>query len=121
MSRIMLAFKTIFIKSSAISTMIFDEIDTGISGFVAKQIAKKMKEISAYCQVLSITHIPQVVAYGDHQIHVEKTQKNGRTFASATYLDYQERAMEIAKMIAGDKVTKSAIENAQELMLHDEL
>ncbi|MGD9910081.1 MAG: DNA repair protein RecN [Candidatus Izemoplasmatales bacterium] len=120
MSRIMLAFKTIFIRSQNLSTMIFDEIDTGISGFVAKKIAKKMKEISEYAQVLSITHIPQVVAFGDHHLKVEKKTVSSRTIASTKYLEYSERVNEIAAMLSGDKITSFAIENAKELLVEIE-
>ncbi len=118
MSRIMLAFKTIFIRSQNLSTIIFDEIDTGISGFVAKQIAKKIKEVSAYCQVLSITHIPQVVAIGDHHLKVKKQQVKNRTVAFTEYLDFPGRINEIAAMISGDLVTPTSIETAKELLLN---
>ena len=72
MSRVMLAFKSIFVRTNKISTIIFDEIDTGISGYIAKQIANKIKEISKLSKVISITHIPQVVATGIHHIAVKK-------------------------------------------------
>lgn len=117
MSRIMLAFKTIFIRSQNLSTIIFDEIDTGISGFVAKQIAKKIREISNFCQVISITHIPQVVAVGEHHLKVEKIVEGKRTIAKATYLDFNGRVRDIAQMISGEKITDSAIQNAKELLI----
>ncbi|MCK7484793.1 MAG: hypothetical protein MZU97_04060 [Bacillus subtilis] len=82
MSRVMLAFKTIFIASQQLTTMIFDEIDTGISGFVAKQIAKKIKSIAASCQVVSITHLPQVVGIAEHHLKVTKAEVKGRTIAA---------------------------------------
>lgn len=119
MSRVMLAFKTIFIRSQKLSTMIFDEIDTGISGKIAKQIAKKIKEISATCQVLSITHIPQVVATGNHHLKVEKKMHQSRTTAATKYLDFDERVKEIAMMISDDLPSESTIQSAKELLLEN--
>ncbi len=119
MSRVMLAFKTIFIRSRNLETMIFDEIDTGISGVVARQIAKKIKEISKNCQVLSITHLPQVVAAADNHILVEKRIEGKRTIATIRHLDFEERVREIASMISGDKVTENAMKSARELVLEN--
>ena len=117
MSRIMLGFKTIFLRSQNLSTIVFDEIDTGISGAVAKQIARKIKEISVSCQVLSISHIPQVVAMADTHLKVEKKEANGRTTASVRTLAYEERLTEIAEMISGERITESTRESAKELLL----
>lgn len=117
MSRIMLGFKTIFLRSQNLSTIVFDEIDTGISGAVAKQIARKIKEISVSCQVLSISHIPQVVAMADTHLKVEKKEANGRTTASVRTLAYEERLAEIAEMISGERITESTRESAKELLL----
>lgn len=117
MSRVMLAFKSIFVRSNQISTIIFDEIDTGISGYIAKQIANKIKEVSEICQVISITHIPQVVATGTHHISVKKKIVNDKTKTSVSYLNYDERVLEIAKMISADKVTEASKESAKELLI----
>ncbi len=117
MSRVMLAFKSIFVRSNKISTIIFDEIDTGISGFIAKQIANKIQEISKLSQVISITHIPQVVATGTHHIAVRKSIVNKQTKISVGYLEYKDRIEEIAKMISADKVTDASIESAKELLI----
>ncbi len=119
MSRMMLAFKTIFIKSQSLSTMIFDEIDTGISGYVAKQIAKKLKAISATCQVLSISHVPQVVAIAEHQLRVQKKEMNKRTIASIKELSFDERVEDIAEMISGEKLSNTGIQGAKELLLEN--
>ncbi len=119
MSRVMLAFKAIFVRSNQISTIIFDEIDTGISGFIAKQIANKIREISEICQVISITHIPQVVATGTHHICVRKKSLKDSTETKVMYLDYNERVEEIAKMISAGKVTQASIESAKELLISD--
>jgi DNA repair protein RecN (Recombination protein N) len=119
MSRVMLAFKSIFVRSNQISTIIFDEIDTGISGYIAKQIANKIREISEICQVISITHIPQVVATGTHHISVRKKTLKNSTETKVLYLNYEQRVEEIAKMISADKVTNASIESAKELLISD--
>lgn len=119
MSRVMLAFKSIFVRSNQISTIIFDEIDTGISGYIAKQIANKIREISEICQVISITHIPQVVATGTHHISVRKKTLKDTTETKVLYLNYEQRVEEIAKMISADKVTKASIESAKELLISE--
>ncbi|MBN2504099.1 MAG: DNA repair protein RecN [Bacilli bacterium] len=119
MSRIMLALKTIFVRSQQLETIVFDEIDTGISGRIAKQIAKKLKSISKDCQVLSITHIPQVVAMGEHHLRVSKADDNNRTSASARYLDFDGRINEIAQMISGEKPSEANIRSARELLLEN--
>ena len=118
MSRVMLAFKTIFARSQKIPTIIFDEIDTGISGFIAKQIARKIQELSKVTQVISITHIPQVVAQGEHHLSVNKKLVNNQTSISVKYLKYEERVEEIAKMVSGDKITETAKDIAKELLLN---
>ena len=117
MSRVMLAFKSIFVRSNKISTIIFDEIDTGISGYIAKQIANKIREISTICQVISITHIPQVVATGLHHISVKKYISKNKTKISVSYLDYEQRIEEIAKMISTGELTNSSLESAKELLI----
>lgn len=118
MSRVMLAFKTIFARSQKIPTIVFDEIDTGISGFIAKQIARKIQELSKITQVISITHIPQVVAQGEHHLSVIKAIYNNQTSISVKYLQYEERIDEIAKMVSGDKVTSAAKDIARELLMN---
>lgn len=117
MSRIMLAFKTIFIRSQNLSTIVFDEIDTGVSGYIAKQIARKIKEISSTCQVISITHIPQVVAIGETHLKVWKKELNNRTIASVRELNFEERVKEISEMISGDHITPSSLQSAKDLLL----
>jgi DNA repair protein RecN (Recombination protein N) len=118
MSRVMLAFKTIFAKSQNIPTIIFDEIDTGISGFIAKQIAKKISDLSRITQVISITHIPQVVAEGIHHLAVNKHIINDSTEIRVKYLTHEERIEEIAKMVSGERITDAARDIARELLLN---
>ena len=118
MSRIMLGLKTLLVKSLDLSLIIFDEIDTGVSGFVANQVAKKMKEIAKNTQVIAITHIPQVAASSDHHLFVSKYAEGGRTFARIKELTYEEQVVEIATMISGDEVSQSAKDSAI-LLLED--
>lgn len=116
MSRIMLSFKAHYAKINQLSMMVFDEIDTGVSGHVAKEIAKKMKDITKYNQVLAITHLPQVAAYADNQLFIYKEELDGRTITHVKELDNKERIIEIAKMLSGETVSKYALETAKEML-----
>lgn len=116
LSRIMLALKTILNRGQFISTIIFDEIDTGVSGQVASSIGTKMKEIAKQKQVLCITHLPQVASLADYHIHVSKHERNERTITSVKYLTLEERMHEIARMLSSDNITESAILNAKQLL-----
>lgn len=116
-SRIMLALKTIFGKLSHMETIIFDEIDTGVSGKVAMQVAHKMKEIASYCQVLVISHLPQVASIADHHYLVIKEVENEVTKSKVIeLLDENEKIHEIAKLLSGSDVTKASLEAARELV-----
>ena len=116
-SRIMLAFKTLFIKANKIPTIIFDEIDTGISGETAQAVARKIKEISLSTQVISITHMPQVASLSDHHILISKEVRDGRTFSSVKELTLEEKIRQIAYLISGGKVTEKQLEYAKEMIL----
>ena len=116
MSRIMLALKTLLAQSLKLSLIIFDEIDTGVSGYVANQVAKKMIDISQNTQVICITHIPQVAAQSEHHLFISKYVEEGRTKAKIEELDTKGRVKEIATMISGDQITESSIKNAIELL-----
>lgn len=117
-SRIMLALKALFIKSQKISTVIFDEIDTGISGEIARKVALKIYEISLSTQVISITHLPQVAAMGTHVLQISKSTSNGRTFTKVKALSLDEKIHEIASLISGGKVTEKQLEYAKELIIN---
>ena len=119
MSRIMLAFKTIFIRSQKLATMIFDEIDTGISGQVARQIARKIKAISKTCQVISISHIPQVVAIASTHLKVWKVDDSQRTTTFVKELTYEERINDLSEMISGDNITDNTRKSAKELLISE--
>ncbi len=116
MSRIMLGLKNLLVNSLELSLIIFDEIDSGVSGYVASQVAKKMKSISKSTQVICITHIPQVAALSDNHLFISKSVDEGRTRAHIKELLRDDRIQEIAQMISGDHVTISAIESARELL-----
>lgn len=103
MSRVMLAFKVHLLNNLELSTIIFDEIDTGVSGVVAKSMADKLKIISKNTQVLSITHLPIVAAAADNHLYINKGVKNGRTYTTIKELTYDERVEELAKMISSQQ------------------
>lgn len=116
LSRIMLALKTIFARNEGVTSIIFDEVDTGVSGRVAQAIADKIHEISNHSQVLCISHLPQVAARADYQLHVAKKVVKGRTMTNLTSLDDEGRVNEIAKMLAGVDLTELSLEHARELL-----
>ena len=116
LSRIMLGLKTILSSKQNLSLMVFDEIDSGISGVTASHIAKKIKQISKDTQVLCITHLPHVASISDQQLYISKYENNGRTYTKVSELSYDERVKQIAIMISGDKISESALNNAKELL-----
>jgi DNA repair protein RecN (Recombination protein N) len=116
MSRIMLALKTILSKNYGLSTMIFDEIDAGVSGNIAYSIANKLYEISQNTQVLCITHLPQVAAVSDQHIKISKVLSDGRTITKVAELSTDEKILEIASMISNDAVSNTSIALARELI-----
>ena len=116
LSRMMLAMKTIFSKSQGITSIIFDEVDTGVSGRVAQAIANKIYLVAIHSQVLCITHLPQVAAMADHHLFISKTQVDERTETHVTALQQKEKVQEVARMLAGTEITKLTIEHAKELL-----
>ena len=121
LSRIMLAIKCVFVDKDQIPTLIFDEIDTGISGTVAKRVGEKMFEVSTKHQVLCITHLPQIAALSDCHYFVSKRVEDGKTFTEIRTLDKYEKIKEIAKMTSGDEVSEVTLENASEMVAFAEL
>lgn len=115
LSRMMLAMKTIFAKSQGITSIIFDEIDTGVSGRVAQAIAEKIHSVSVHSQVLCITHLPQVAAIADYHLYVKKAILEDRTTTKAVILEENDRIEEIARMLSGSETTKVALQAAEEL------
>lgn len=116
LSRIMLALKTIFSQHQGVTSIIFDEVDTGVSGRVAQAIGEKIYRISVNSQVLSITHLPQVAALCDHHFFIRKEIKEHRTITSIQQLSERERIEEIARMISGSHITTATEEHAKELL-----
>ena len=119
-SRIMLALKVLFIKANKISTVIFDEIDTGLSGEAASKVAAKIKEVSLQSQVIAITHMPQVAARSDHGILIAKQVSAGRTSTHIKELSLEEKIHEVAALISGGKVTQKQLAYAREIVLNPE-
>ena len=116
LSRIMLALKTMFAKAAGVTSIIFDEVDTGVSGRVAQAIGNKIFTISTKSQVLCITHLPQVAAMSDHHYFISKQIVNKRTQTSVLELSEAQRVEEIARMFAGTEITKLTEEHANELI-----
>ncbi|CAK8053638.1 DNA repair protein RecN [Eupransor demetentiae] len=114
-ARLMLALKTVFIHQQEVATVVFDEIDTGVSGRVARAIALKMKAIAQKVQVLAITHLPQVAAAADHHYFIEKSIHDDRTVTSVQALDEAGRLDALARMLSGNEITEAALANAREL------
>lgn len=115
-SRLMLAIKTITMNQNQMNTLVFDEIDTGVSGKVADAIGLKMHSISLNNQVLCITHLPQVAIHADHHYAIKKSSNDEETYSTLAVLSEDERIEEIAKMLSGDVVTAEAIDNAKRLL-----
>lgn len=116
LSRMLLALKTIFSSEQGVTSIIFDEVDTGVSGRVAQAIADKISQISRNSQVLCITHLPQVAAVADYQYYIKKAVVKGRTRTSVAELGPVQREEEIARMLAGSEITPLTMEHAKELL-----
>jgi DNA repair protein RecN (Recombination protein N) len=116
LSRLMLSIKSIISGSLGLPTIIFDEIDTGVSGEIAYRVGKIMKAMSADRQVFAITHLPQVAAKGDQHFLVYKDEKDSGTITEIKHLDKNERLVEIARMLSGEQTTEAAMANAKELL-----
>ncbi|MDA9555783.1 DNA repair protein RecN, partial [Pelobium sp.] len=116
LSRLMLSIKSLIAKKTALPTIIFDEIDTGVSGEVANRVGKIMEELAKDMQVITITHLPQMASKGNAHYFVHKEIKNDFTFTQIKKLDKEERIVEIAKMLSGENPKESALQNAKELL-----
>ena len=116
LSRIVLALKAILAQTDVVETIIFDEVDAGIGGTVAEVVGKKLAQLSHHHQVICITHLPQIARFGDHQMKITKKIKNNRTETAISPLNPEERIQEIARMLAGENVTKKTLAHAAEMM-----
>ncbi|RYY35084.1 MAG: DNA repair protein RecN [Sphingobacteriaceae bacterium] len=116
LSRLMLSIKSLIAQNTALPTIIFDEIDTGVSGEVASKVGAIMERLAGNLQVITITHLPQIAGKGQSHYFVYKDNEGATTYTRMRKLDQQERVMEIAKMLSGDKPGESALQNARELL-----
>ena len=116
LSRIMLALKCVFAEKDKIPTLIFDEIDTGISGAVAQRVGEKMYQLSNTHQIICITHLPQIAVLSDHHYFVMKKVNNNKTFTEIKVLLKEEKEIEISKMLSGDEVTEATLNNVKEMI-----
>ncbi|KIL38512.1 DNA recombination protein RecN [Gordoniibacillus kamchatkensis] len=116
LSRIMLALKTIFARVDRIPVLVFDEVDTGVSGRAAQAIAEKLSRLSRSCQVFSITHLPQVACMADVHFSIRKEVEGGRTFTKVADVSGQDRAEELARMLGGVEITETTLHHAREML-----
>ena len=116
LSRIMLALKTVFVDKDEIPTVIFDEIDTGISGRIAQCVAEKMYLISLNHQIFCVTHLPQIASMADINYLISKNVINDKTYTTIIKMNDEEKQQEIARMIGGTEVTKLTLENSKEMI-----
>ena len=116
LSRLMLAIKSAFSRKEGKTSIVFDEVDTGVSGRVAQAIAQKIHKIGQNGQVLAISHLPQVIAIADYQFFIEKISNEHSTVSTVRLLTVEERVEEVAKMLAGENVTEAALSQARELL-----
>jgi DNA repair protein RecN (Recombination protein N) len=118
LSRILLSLKRVVGASEYPRTYLFDEVDTGVSGTTAEKVGKKLKSIAKGQQVICVTHLPQVAASGDHHFYISKSTKDHGVSMEVTELTAKDRVQEIARLISGEKITKTSIAHAQELLKH---
>lgn len=116
LSRVMLAIKTVLAGKAGVPTLIFDEVDAGLSGRAAAVVGKKLRELSQFYQVLVISHLPQIAAQALTQVKIEKVEVQGRTRTELTVVDGKSRVEEIARLLAGEQISASALANAQEML-----
>lgn len=116
LSRLMLCLQSLVAESVSMPTLIFDEIDTGVSGEAAKKVSVILQKLSSQHQVICITHLPQIAGKGDKHFFVYKENQKLRTYTRVRELNTDERILEIARMLSGEKPTEAAMKNAKELM-----
>jgi len=112
----MLALKSVLAKSDKLPLLIFDEIDSGISGNIAQKVGQALKSLASFHQIIAITHLPQIAAFSDHHYAVEKKTVDGRVVSSIRNLDDRGKVIEVAKLLSGEKVTDASIKSAKELI-----
>lgn len=120
LARIMLAMKNVLSEQDHVGTMVFDEVDTGVSGRAAQKVAEKMARISRRNQVLCVTHLPQLAAMADTHFSVEKGERGGRTYTEVRRLDREQRRRELARLTGGSHVSQTMLDGAEELLVQAE-
>ena len=118
LARIMLAMKNVLAEKDDISTLIFDEVDTGVSGRAAQRVAEKLRSVANSKQVLCVTHLPQLAALAQTHLLIAKDERNGRTYTTVTPLDLEGRKKELARIIGGTNITETTLKSAEEMLLH---
>lgn len=116
LSRIMLAIKCVLTDLDSVDTLIFDEIDSGVSGRAAEKIGYKLKEVSRFSQVICVTHLAQIACFADNHSYIEKTTENGKTRTKVTRLGFKERTEEIARIMGGSVITDATLQSARDLL-----
>ena len=120
LARIMLALKNVLAEGDEIGSLVFDEVDTGVSGRAAQKVAEKMAQVAQHKQVLCVTHLPQIAAMADTHFAVSKGERGGRTYTALERLDRTRRREELARLIGGASVTPALLESAEELLAQAE-
>lgn len=116
LARIMLAMKNVLAEKDQVGTLIFDEVDTGVSGRAAQKVAEKLRSVAAHKQVLCVTHLPQLAALANTHLLIAKSERDGRTFTSVTPLDLEGRKRELARIIGGTNITETTLKSAEEML-----
>lgn len=117
LARIMLSMKNVLAEKDQVGTLIFDEVDTGVSGRAAQRIAEKLRALAKHKQVLCVTHLPQMAALADTHMLISKSERGGRTFTTVTPLDREGRKQELARIIGGTHITETTLKSAEEMLL----
>ena len=116
LARIMLAMKNVLAEQDKVNTLIFDEVDTGVSGRAAQKVAEKLRSVARNKQVLCVTHLPQLAAMGDTHLLIAKGERDGRTYTTVTPLDLEGRKKELARIIGGANITETTLKSAEEML-----
>ena len=116
LARIMLSMKNVLAEKDQIATLIFDEVDTGVSGRAAQKVAEKLRKLAQHKQVLCVTHLPQMAALADTHMLISKSERDGRTYTSVTPLDTEGRKRELARIIGGTHITETTLKSAEEML-----
>ena len=116
LARIMLAMKNVLAEKDQVNTLIFDEVDTGVSGRAAQKVAEKLRTVAAHKQVLCVTHLPQLAALANTHLLIAKSERDGRTYTSVTPLDIEGRKKELARIIGGTNITETTLKSAEEML-----